>query len=172
MLILPCWCEITWYSDVIDNMTPTRTRQEEKNPKATHMMVHCRFFSLLASLAFLSSLKCPARLRSGGFSDWEESSTAPVIFTIEQSLAEWEMKVGRSTRELLRFLSRNILEGEKDPNLNNLQQKIILMFICWILGWWSIIKFSKNTNMVFLFEELPSTSLQYIKSYRRMCIII
>ena len=58
---------------------------------------------------------------SGVFSDWEESSAGPVILTIEQSATEWDMNVGIATRELLRVLSRIILEGENDPNLNNLQ---------------------------------------------------
>ena len=33
-----------------------------------------------------------------------------------------------------------------------------------LLDVWIIIQFSKNTYVVFLFEELPSTSLQYTKS--------
>ena len=133
MLILGADVKITWYSDVIDNITPTRTRQEVKNPKATHMMVHCLFFSFLAFRSCLSNLKCLPRLSSGVFSGWEESSPAPVIFTKEQSLTEWERKVGRATRELLRVLSRSILDGEKDPNLNNLQKKIICYLDIWII---------------------------------------
>ena len=41
-----------------------------------------------------------------------------------------------------------------------------------LLDVWIIIQFSKNTYMVFLFEELPFVSLQYIKFYSKMCIII